>query len=504
MSVALGIDSNLLKRARTRPYRWLAAGALTLGIAAAFGSGTAHADASSSASVSDGSRSAGAPVKSPIRGSNQRGEGLSAATSKTAAAARGPAQVRRTGADHANRTALVPPVISAVAAGANATPSLQSQFPGYATFGYTGGSQNWDVPAGVLSAFVSATGGSGGNGDGGDVNGGVANFLNATLTLSGRPLSAPITQLAIVIGGAGQSLCGGVGCDSKSGGAGGFNGGAPGGSGSNASWGGGGGGGATQISVSAGGPTGIGTLLVAGGGGGGGGQSNGSGGTGGVGGQAPSAGGIWPGGSGTAASGDNGGGGGAGSNQPSANGSSGGNAETLSGNGGGGGGGGGWLGGSGGQPGQASLDPFATAGAGGGGGGGSSYADPTLATNVSVVPTQWNEAAGGLVGIAWVDFSTTVLQPMQVRLPANQYIVAFYEGGPGTPLTWQVTAGALPPGVTLNGNFLGGTPKKGGYFSFQVTATAPSGAASAWTYSGNVCTKRCQFPNPKKAKPVPR
>ena len=56
--------------------------------------------------------------------------------------------------------------------------------------------------------------------------------------------------------------------------------------------------------------------------------------------------------------------------------------------------------------------------------------------------------------------------------------VTITANGGATPHTFAVTAGALPPGMTLaSGGQLSGTPSNTGAFSFTVTATDNSSAA---------------------------
>jgi hypothetical protein len=141
------------------------------------------------------------------------------------------------------------------------------------TFGYTGGAQTWTVPAGVTSATFDVQGAQGGNVDTSPgvsyTTGGLGGEATADLALS------PGAAVTLVVGGHGgsASACGVAG-------AGGFNGGAPGGVTGPSSCPGGGGGGASDVRI--GGSALSGRVLVAGGGGGAadaacilGGQSNG-------------------------------------------------------------------------------------------------------------------------------------------------------------------------------------------------------------------------------------
>ena len=212
--------------------------------------------------------------------------------------------------------------------------------------------------------------------------------------------------------------------------------------------------------------------------------------------------GVWPGNPGDPGGSDeNPGAGGAGGTQSQGGlGTDGGDAETLSGNGGGGGGGGGWPGGGlGGQPGQASVSLFSKYGAGGGGGGGASYANPTYTTSAVASPAiiQTPNLAGA-VFLNWVDILTTALRPLRAGLTTDQQLVA--ANSPINPtLTWSVSAGALPEGLTLSpSGALSGTPTKAGRYSFDATVQAVArlvlgqmDISSVITYSGTVCVRRC-------------
>lgn len=389
------------------------------------------------------------------------------------------------------------PVVSAGPVAA--APCLQTQTCGTATFGYTGGSQSWFVPAGVQSVYVTAQGGQGGYGTE-PYSAGVAVPVGATVLLRGGSLPAPVSQLQIVVGGNGGAA-GTTGSYGLGPGAGGFNGGGSGGSGSEFSLGGGGGGGATSVSVvtTLGAPV---PVLVAGGGGGGGASAyDTDGGNEDVAGQGgasgylagPPPGGVWPGGAGSAGAGSNPGAGGAGGSVQGGTGSNGGDAETLSGNGGGGGGGGGWYGGAGGQPGQASASPFSVAGPGGGGGGGSSYADPAWTVNPVAVKNggSTNDPnSNSFAQLNWVAVLTTSLAPLRVGRPTDQQLSAVYAL---QPVSWQVTAGTLPKGLSLSPTGeLTGTPRLLGRYSFQVTVSsvvAEQQATSVLTYSGRIARR---------------
>jgi len=473
------------------PYAWLAAGVLVMGGAAALaqGAGTAHADATAS---SDSSHSAGPANRSSGRNAVHRPRAAAASARSGGTTPAG-----------GSRQAAVPTAAATVAPAATATPATPganaaaTTTPGSASFSYTGASQTWQVPAGVQSASVQVQGGFGG--PCGDPAGCVAPSyatpewqypanVNATVTLGGG-----ITAFNIVVGGVG------AGTDGKSGGAGGYNGGGAGGSGSDNGTGGAGGGGATSVYVTAGGQLSTVPILVAGGGGGPGGfytYENASN-LGGLGGSAvispgPPTNSLWQGnagGPGVGQSGDGGDGGQGGVIQGGI-GQAGGDAEDLSGNAGGGGGGGGYLGGAGGQAGQTDVVTFRNPAGGGGGGSGSSYASAQATSNAYAAPAAGplNQAGNdGNASVQWVSILSTALTPLTLGQVTSQQLQAYYAGS--DQVTWQVSSGALPAGLTLSSTgVLAGTPAKLGRYSYQATVSsveAPS-VTSVMTYSGNV------------------
>ncbi|HEX5199191.1 MAG TPA: hypothetical protein VFW27_04540 [Actinoplanes sp.] len=237
-----------------------------------------------------------------------------------------------------------------------------SAAPVVVPFAFTGGEQQFVVPAGVTSIHVVLNAGSGGGGAGG-LAGGVGMKMSGDLPVT------PGTTLYVEVGGNGAA-----GNAQGTGGSGGFNGGASGGAGQPNSAGGGGGASDIRNQPRAVPMSAFGRMMVAGGGGGaGGGTTFGAG--------APGA---------SDAEGDPNGGSGGGGGQESTGGVGGlakpgdspGTSGTfaLGGIGGagvrsGGGGGGGWYGGGGGGG--------STAGDGGGGGGGSNHWIATV-TNILI------------------------------------------------------------------------------------------------------------------------
>jgi hypothetical protein len=351
---------------------------------------------------------------------------------------------------------------------------------GQAVFNPTGGPQDWEIPAGVRSASITLVGSWGGN------DGSGLNYNMAPARVQGTlAWPAGTSALFVWVGGQGANA---TGTDAP--GAGGFNGGARGGTGSESSNAGGGGGGATDIRI--GGYLPNTRVMVAGGSGGSGGtDQNGYapevGGNGGTGGAGTAVAGVWSAGNGNAGQGGDGGDGGAGGQVPSGQSTVGGSAGTLTANGGGGGGAGGYFGGYGGQAGTAGL--FGTAGAGGGGGGGSSYADPTLVTNATA-SLAYN-IYGASATINWVDIATVSIGPLQTDTVTQQQLVATFPDASFTP-TWEVTSGALPAGLSLNSaGELSGTPTRSERYSFTVTVTAQPNAVatSTRTYTGSVTSQ---------------
>jgi len=113
---------------------------------------------------------------------------------------------------------------------------------------------------------------------------------------------------------------------------------------------------------------------------------------------------------------------------------------------------------------------------------------PTTATNATVIITVTDSSAGAgaftdAVSIPLIiSAPAIVLSPSSGALPGGLAGLAYSEtvtanGGVG-PLTYAITAGALPTGLTMNGGgVISGTPTATGTYAFTVTATDNSGSA---------------------------
>jgi hypothetical protein len=98
-------------------------------------------------------------------------------------------------------------------------------------------------------------------------------------------------------------------------------------------------------------------------------------------------------------------------------------------------------------------------------------------------------AASNRAGTDLAKFTQTILQAPAITTPASPLTTAIggaafpqltFEASGSMPITWSVTAGALPPGITLNAatGAYSGTPTVAGNFSFAVTATNAAGTDS--------------------------
>ncbi|WP_199229142.1 putative Ig domain-containing protein [Caulobacter endophyticus] len=116
---------------------------------------------------------------------------------------------------------------------------------------------------------------------------------------------------------------------------------------------------------------------------------------------------------------------------------------------------------------------------------------PTTATTATVVVTVTDSSSGSGSYTSTASATLTIaaptitLSPASGALPGGQagvaYSQTFTSTGGVAPITFAVTAGATPPGLTLSGGGLSGTPTATGTFNFTVTGTDSSGNA----YSGS-------------------
>jgi hypothetical protein len=367
-------------------------------------------------------------------------------------------------------------------------------------FAFTGAEQTFIVPQGVTEISVVAVGGKGGDMciahcDTSSIPGGAAARVSSTLPVQ------PGQTLYIAVAGNGSTFTPG------------FNGGAINGTfyGIEASsFGGSSGGGASDIrtvSRANSGSLSSRLLVAAGGGGAGPGVSGGAAGQ--AGGNSEAQGG----GAGTLTSGGAGGAGGTTRSTPGTSG-----ADGVFGSGGagadavgdcsssGGGGGGGYYGGGGGGSSSITTFPNGCSGGsgGGGGGGGSSYVAPG-ATNVAM---GLDTSGIPSITISYVD--PRVAPTLSGAPPAGTYgqlySFAFTLSGDPAP-SLSVTSGSLPPGLSLNGATLGGTPTQAGTFNFTLTASngvAPDASLrvsvvinrAALTTTVQPATRQYSDPNP--------
>jgi hypothetical protein len=109
---------------------------------------------------------------------------------------------------------------------------------------------------------------------------------------------------------------------------------------------------------------------------------------------------------------------------------------------------------------------------------------PTLAGTFQFTITATNRA-----GADDASYTQAVLQRPSITTPPSPLVTATggaplppvtFEASGSMPITWSVTTGALPPGVTLNATtgVYTGTPTAAGDYSFTVTATNMAGTDS--------------------------
>lgn len=320
-----------------------------------------------------------------------------------------------------------------------------AQGPTTRTFWPTDTMQTWSVPTGVRAIAFQVTGGPGGGGSGGQQ---IAYATTATGVLT---IPAGVTALDVAVGGSGTAanLGGSAPGGWPNGGA----------AGTNAINSGAGGGGSSDIRPS-GAPFTSALIVVGGGGGAGGYGGTSDGGEGGVGGLNGAY-------FGKPGAGSDGGAGGAGGQlQPGTSGQ-GGAGQGVSGSntnsGGGGGGGGGWNPGAGGGAGTADAVSFRSGG-GGGGGGGNGAVDTQYVAGAS----EYMQQIAGQVQLTYLDVDVTTIPSLAVGTHTSGWL---YDAG--TEATFAVTAGSLPPGLTLDGysGLVRGVPTQAGTYSFTVEAS---------------------------------
>jgi len=109
---------------------------------------------------------------------------------------------------------------------------------------------------------------------------------------------------------------------------------------------------------------------------------------------------------------------------------------------------------------------------------------PTLAGQFDFTITATNRAgkddASYSQVIAQVPAITTPSSPLATAAGGVPFLAVNFEASGTMPITWSITAGALPPGMTLNAGTgaYSGTPTVAGNFSFTVTATNSAGSDS--------------------------
>lgn len=106
----------------------------------------------------------------------------------------------------------------------------------------------------------------------------------------------------------------------------------------------------------------------------------------------------------------------------------------------------------------------------------------TVAASVSGVSTP---ATFNLTNIAHVAITTSSLPIPLLGQSYNQTINTI---GGTSPITFSITSGTLPNGLTLNSNTgsITGTPSTSGSYSFTVTATDANNITSSQSYSGTI------------------
>jgi hypothetical protein len=101
-----------------------------------------------------------------------------------------------------------------------------------------------------------------------------------------------------------------------------------------------------------------------------------------------------------------------------------------------------------------------------------------LSTNVAVTVSSSTPPPSALT------ITTISIAPLTKNVPYSQQLSAT---GGAAPYTWQLTAGALPPGLTLSSTgLISGTPTTSGSFSFTVTVRDRNNATASRTYKSSL------------------
>jgi hypothetical protein len=102
-----------------------------------------------------------------------------------------------------------------------------------------------------------------------------------------------------------------------------------------------------------------------------------------------------------------------------------------------------------------------------------------LSTNVGVTVSSSTPPPPAALTI-----TTISIAPLTKNVPYSQQLSA---AGGAAPYTWSLTAGALPPGLTLSSTgLISGTPTASGSFSFTVTVRDRNNASASRTYKSSL------------------
>jgi len=124
------------------------------------------------------------------------------------------------------------------------------------------------------------------------------------------------------------------------------------------------------------------------------------------------------------------------------------------------------------------------------------WATPTEGTDAEI----WQGNIGGANAP-----SITTTSPLNPGMQSTAYSFSFTTTG-AAPITWSVTSGSLPPGLTLtsSGGILSGTPTSSGTYTFAVSATNSVGTAGPQTYSLTITAPTSSAPVITSVSPLPQ